>query len=137
MRMERQGHSYPTYRLKPDRELAALYLQAQGDDRKPETVPPTYMIFLRGETLGLNLFEDLDIPRTQALHAGQRYEWFLPVSWDDELEVTATVSKITEKDGRRGKIWFADVTYDYCKIPSGDLALREVTRIVKTSKADG
>lgn len=133
MRVERNGHSYPPYRLKPDRSLAARYLRALGVTAEPTRVPPTYMIFLRGETLGLNLFEDLDIPRQKALHAGQRYEWYRPIGWGDEVEVTATVTKTVEKDGRRGKIWFADVTYDYRLVPSGELALREVTRLVKTS----
>jgi len=133
MRMEREGHVYPPYRLKPDRALAAAYLKSLGIEEAPNRVPPTYMIFLRGETLGLNLFDDLDIPRTKALHAGQRYEWHRPIGWGDEVEVTATVTKLSEKDGRRGKIWFADVTYDYRLLPSRALALREVTRLVKTS----
>lgn len=133
MRTERDGHTYPPYRLKPDRALAESYLRALGVTTPPARVPPTYMIFLRGETLGVNLFEDLDIPRQKALHAGQRYEWHRPIGWDDEVEVTATVSRMTEKEGRRGKIWFADVTYDYRLVPSGELALREVTRLVKTS----
>ncbi len=136
MRSERQGYSYPPYRLKPDRRLAGLYLKAQGIDEPPDDVPPTYMIFLRGEALGVDLFEDLDIPRKQALHGGQRYEWLRPIAWDDELEVTARVEKITEKQGRRGRIWFADISYDYRLVPSGELVLREVTRIIKTGRAD-
>ena len=55
------------------------------------------------------MFTDLDISRTKALHGGQRYEWFASYSWDEELEVVVTVEKITEKSGRSGKIWFADV----------------------------
>ncbi|MGD9920785.1 MAG: MaoC family dehydratase N-terminal domain-containing protein [Pseudorhodoplanes sp.] len=89
MRAELQGRIYPPYRLRPDRYKASKLTAALGlaaDDR----VPLTYLIFLRGETLGVDLFKDLDIPREKALHGGQRYEWFAPVTFDDELSVTAT-----------------------------------------------
>ena len=133
MRMDRQGHVYPTYRLKPDRGLAEKFLRGQGVDATPQHVPPTYMIFLRGEAAGIDLFRDLDIPREKALHGGQRYEWFAPIDWDDEVEVTATVETLVEKDGRGGKIWFADIAYDYVIAASGKQAMREITRIVKRS----
>jgi len=131
MNMQMQGHVYPPYRLRPDRGLAEQLLRGQGVDAAPDQVPLTYMIFLRGETLGVDLFKDLDIPREKALHGGQRYEWFAPVDWDDELEVTATVQKLSEKEGGRGKIWFADVTYDYVNAATGQKVLREVTRLIK------
>jgi len=133
MKMDRQGHVYLPYRLKPDRGLAEKFMRGQGVDAAPKHVPPTYLIFLRGETKGVNLFEELDVPREKALHGGQRYEWLAPIGWDDELDVTVTVEKIVEKDGRNGKIWFADVGYDYAFAESGETALREVTRIVKLS----
>jgi hydroxyacyl-ACP dehydratase HTD2-like protein with hotdog domain len=91
------------------------------------------MIFLRGETLGVDLFKDLDIPRQKALHGGQRYEWFAPITWDDELKVTATVEKIVEKQGKRGPVWFADVRFDYRRASDDTLMLRELTRLVKQS----
>lgn len=133
MRMERAGHVYPAYRIKPDRKLARQLMAGLGVDGEPERVPPTYMIFLRGETLGVDLFEDLDIPRQKALHGGQRYEWFGPISWDDELAVIAKVDRITEKQGKRGPIWFADVTFEYRRIRDDALVLRELTRLVKQS----
>jgi hypothetical protein len=132
MRMERQGHVYPPYRLKPDRALGQKYLRAQGIESPGSgPVPLTYMIFLRGERLGVNLFEDLDIPRNRALHGGQRYEWYSQIGWDDEIEVSARVARITEKASKSGPIWFADVEYDYRRMPGGDLVLREATRIIK------
>jgi len=91
------------------------------------------MIFLRGETKGVNLFTDLDIPRQKALHGGQRYEWFCPVEWSDELDVTVTVDKIVEKQSKRGPIWFADVSFAYRRVSDGMLVLRELTRLVKQS----
>jgi hypothetical protein len=133
MKSSLQGHTYPPYRIRPDRALARKFMSALGDDREPESLPPTYLVFLRGETLGVNLFADLDIPREKALHGGQRYEWFAPVSFDDELDVTVHIDKITEKQGKRGTIWFADVTFEYRHAGSGELALREVTRLVKQS----
>jgi len=131
MRTELQGRVYPPYGLRPDRDKASKLTAALGlaaDDR----VPLTYLIFLRGETLGVDLFKDLDIPREKALHGGQRYEWFAPVTFDDELSVTATIDRVTEKQSKRGPIWFADISFEYRK-QSGELALREVTRLVKQS----
>lgn len=133
MRMDRLGHAYPPYRIKPDRTLARQFMAGLGIDGDPQRVPPTYMIFLRGETLGVDLFTDLDIPRQKALHGGQRYEWFEPITWDDELDVHAKVDKITEKQGKRGPIWFADVTFEYRRVGDNKLVLRELTRLVKQS----
>lgn len=104
-----------------------------GFDEAPAHVPPTYMIFLRGETKGVNLFTELDIPRQKALHGGQRYEWFTSIDWGDELDVTVTVDKIVEKQSKRGPIWFADVSFAYHRVSDGALVLRELTRLVKQS----
>lgn len=133
MRMDRAGHVYPSYRIRPDRALARKFVAGLGIEGEPEHVPPTYMIFLRGETLGVDLFKDLDIPRQKALHGGQRYEWFGPISWDDELDVCAKVDKITEKQGKRGPVWFADITFEYRRAADDKLVLRELTRLVKQS----
>jgi hypothetical protein len=133
MRKEREGWTYPAYRLRPDRALAAKYLEAQGEAADLAAVPLTYMIFLRGEAQGVDLFKDLDIPRDKALHGGQRYEWHAPIGWDDALDVTATVERITEKTGKNGTLWFADVAYEYRRARDGALALRELTRIIKRS----
>lgn len=133
MNLAMQGYVYPPYRLRPDRQLARKFMTALGVDAEPTELPPTYLVFLRGETLGVDLFRDLDIPREKALHGGQRYEWFSPLGFDDEFDVTVRVDKIVEKEGKRGKVWFADVTYEYRLAESGALALREVTRLVKQS----
>lgn len=131
MNMQLEGKVYPPYRLKPDRALAAKMLAGQGLGGDGGAVPPTYFIFLRGETRGVDLFTDLDIPREKALHAGQRYEWHAPVAWDDEVEVTARIAKLTAKESKAGKLWFADVEYEYRILPARTLALREITRLVK------
>jgi hypothetical protein len=131
MNMQLEGKVYPPYRLKPDRALAAKMLAGQGLVGAPDSVPPTYFIFLRGETRGVDLFTDLDIPREKALHAGQRYEWLAPVRWDDEVEVTARIAKLAAKESKAGKLWFADVEYEYRILPARTLAVREITRLVK------
>jgi len=132
MRMDRQGFAYPPYRLRIDRARAAQYVAAQGVEAGDDgSVPPTYMIFLRGESHGVDLFTDLDIPRQRALHGGQRYEWFAPIGWDDAFDVTARVTKITEKASKSGPLWFADVEYEYRNADSGEVALREITRIIE------
>jgi hypothetical protein len=130
MRMELQGKAYPPYRLKPDRTLANEMCAAMGLP-PPDEVPPAYLLFLRGETRGANLFADLDIPRLKALHGGQRYDWFAPVGWEDELEVSATIDKLTAKESKAGPLWFADVRFDYRRVRDGVLAVREITRLVK------
>ena len=130
MNMDRQGHVFPPFTVRPDKALAEKLLRGQGAAVDLDTVPPTYMIFLRGETRGTNLFEELGIDRRRALHGGQRYEWHGPIAWDEELSVTATVEKITEKQGRSGRIWFADVALDYARA-DGTPALREITRLIE------
>ncbi len=130
MNMDRQGYVFPPYTVRPERALAEKLLRGQGAAADPGTVPPTYMIFLRGETRGANLFEELGIHRKRALHGGQRYEWYEPIAWDEELSVTATVETITEKQGRSGKIWFADVALDYARA-DGTRVLREITRLIE------
>jgi len=131
MRVDLQGRAYSPYRLQPDRDKARKFMTALGEAENDQ-LPLTYLVFLRGETLGVDLFKDLDIPREKALHGGQRYEWFAPITFDDELSVTATIDRVTEKQGKRGPIWFADVSFEYRKA-NGTLALREVTRLVKQS----
>ena len=131
MNMQLEGKVYPPYRLRPDRALAAKMLAGQGFAAAPKDVPPTYFIYLRGETRGVNLFTDLDIPRERALQAGQRYEWFAPIGWDDEVEATARIAKLTAKESKSGKLWFADIEFEYRLLPARTLALRELTRVVK------
>lgn len=133
MNMQLEGKVYPPYRLRPDRALAAKMLAGQGlaGATAPAAVPPTYFIYLRGETRGVNLFADLDIPRERALQAGQRYEWFAPIGWDDEVEVTARIARLTAKESKSGKLWFADIEFEYRLLPARTLALRELTRVVK------
>ena len=133
MRMEREGHVYPTYRLRPSKALAAKYLESQGAEVDLAGVPLTYMIFLRGEAHGVDLFRDLDIPRQRALHGGQRYEWHAPIGWDDDVDVTPRVVKITEKSTRAGPLWIAEVAYEYRLAASQALALVEITRVIKRS----
>ncbi|HEY9223442.1 MAG TPA: MaoC family dehydratase N-terminal domain-containing protein [Variovorax sp.] len=128
-----EGRSYPPYRLRLDRAVGRNYFRALGLDQAPVEVPLTYLIFLRGEKLGVDLFRDLDIPREQALHAGQRYEWFKTIGWDDALDVNVRVERVTEKASKSGPLWFADVVYDYRDAASGELAVRETTRLIKRS----
>jgi len=130
MRMEMKGAVFPSYEVRPDRRLAEQFIAGTGGEGAPDAVPPTYMIFLRGESLGLNLFEQLGIPRQRALHGGQRYDWGVPIRWDDTLSVTATVSSIVEKQGSAGRIWFADIEFVYTN-QNGERALTEITRLIE------
>jgi len=38
---------------------------------------------------------------------------------------------LTEKASKSGPLWFADVEYEYRNADSGELALREITRIIE------
>lgn len=129
--MEHEGRVFPRLRMSPDPELARQYWQTLGVEPAPRDLPLTYLIFLRSERLGVNLFEELDIPRQQALHGGQRYEWFLPVTADDALDVDIRVDRVVHKQSKSGPLSFVDVTFEYRLASSGDLAVREVTRLIK------
>lgn len=129
--MEHEGRVFPRRRLSPDPELAQLYWRTLGVDSPPEALPLTYLIFLRSEGLGVNLFEELGIPRQQALHGGQRYEWFLTVAPDTELDVDIRVDRVVHKQSKSGPLSFVDVTFEYRLASSGELAVREVTRLIK------
>ena len=130
MNMDRQGYVFPPFTVRPEKALAEKLLRGQGAAVDLETVPPTYMIFLRGETRGADLFEALGIDRRRALHGGQRYEWHEPLAWDEALSVTATVETIAEKQGRSGRIRFAEVALDYARA-DGTKVLREITRLIE------
>jgi hypothetical protein len=96
MDLSMQGHHYLPLRLAPDRTLAAKFLYGQGvpvdgPDGPPDRVPPTDLVFLRGETHGVDLFRDLGIPRQRALHGGPRYKRCAPVGRDAPDDVTVTV----------------------------------------------
>jgi hypothetical protein len=132
---DNEGRVYPPYRLRIDRDMARAYWQGMGQAGEPDEVPPTYVIFLRGEAMGVDLFSDLSIPRRQALHGGQRYEWFAPLTWGAELDVVATVERVTEKASKTGPLWFADVVFDYTDPASGQIVVRETTRLIKRSLA--
>jgi len=128
---DHEGKVYPSYKVRPDRTLGLQYAQSLGLRELPAQPPLTYLIFLRGEIQGVDLFTDLDIPRQQALHGGQRYEWFAPVAWDDELDVRVRIDRVLEKTSKAGPLWFVDATFDYLHAQSGVLAVREVTRLIK------
>ena len=130
MKTEKQGTVFPSYSVAPDRKLAELFAEGAGFDSAPESVPPTYMIFLRGESVGVNLFEELGIPRQKALHGGQRYDWERPIEWDETLTVTARVASIVEKQGKSGRIWFADIEFAYDDA-HGKRVLTEITRLIE------
>lgn len=130
---DHEGKTYPPFRLRPSRELVRKYWQSLGEDADCALVPLTYLIFLRSEAQGIDLFRDLDIPRELALHGGQRYEWFAPVSMDDEMEVSVRVERVAEKTSKTGPLWFVDVGYEYRLMHSGKLVLRETTRLIKRS----
>ena len=49
------------------RNLAEKYLASQGAPVELSAVPSTYMIFLRGEARGIDLFQDLAIPTNKTL----------------------------------------------------------------------
>jgi hydroxyacyl-ACP dehydratase HTD2-like protein with hotdog domain len=104
---DHEGKVYPPYQVRPDRAMGLQYAQALG------------------------LSTDLDIPRHQALHGGQRYEWFAPVEWDEVLQVHVRIDRVLEKNSKAGPLWFVDASFDYHHAQSGVLAVREITRLIK------
>lgn len=129
--IEHQGKVFPVLRLIPDEDLARRYWQALGVEPAPASLPPTYLIFLRAERLGVDLFKELGIPRQQALHGGQRYEWHAGVGPQDALDLEITVERVVHKQSKAGPLSFVDVRFDYRLADSGALAVREITRLIK------
>jgi len=69
--------------------------------------------------------------RLVAIRAGRNHVYRRADQFLDPFEVTARVAKITEKTSKSGPLWFADVEYEYRNEASGELALRETTRIIE------
>lgn len=129
--IENEGRVFPRLRLLPDPGLAEQYWAALGVQSPPQALPPTYLIFLRAERLGVDLFKEFGIPRRQALHGGQRYEWFEDFGVDDALDVDVRVDRVAHKQSKSGPLSFVDVVFEYRRAQGDGLVAREVTRLIK------
>jgi len=70
-------------------------------------VPPTFLnSSIQAGITGVNPVDALGISRRRALHAGQEYEYLMPIYVGDVLTGTTTLTEVSEKEGRSGKLRF-------------------------------
>lgn len=78
---------------------------ASGQPAVP--VPPTFLnTSIQTGITGLNPVDAMGISRSRALHAGQSYEYLAPVYVGDVLTGRTTLTEVTEKEGRSGRLRF-------------------------------
>lgn len=70
-------------------------------------VPPTFLnSSIQAGITGINPVDALGISRSRALHAGQEYEYLAPIYVGDLLTGRTTLTELSEKSGRSGKLRF-------------------------------
>ena len=85
------------------RDLAAA--RAAGHQGVP--VPPTFLnSSIQAGITGVNPVDVMGISRKRALHAGQEYEYLQPIHVGDLLTGRTTLTEVSEKKGRSGKLRF-------------------------------
>ncbi len=70
-------------------------------------VPPTFLnSSIQAGVSGVNPVDVLGISRARALHAGQDYEYLAPIHVGDLLTGRTTLTEVSEKTGRSGRLRF-------------------------------
>lgn len=70
-------------------------------------VPPTFLnSSIQAGVTGVNPVDAMGISRRRALHAGQDYEYLQPIHVGDLLTGRTTLTEVTEKSGRSGRLRF-------------------------------
>ena len=70
-------------------------------------VPPTFLnSSIQAGVTGINPVDALGISRQRALHAGQDYEYLAPIHVGDVLTGSTTLTDVSEKEGRSGRLRF-------------------------------
>ena len=70
-------------------------------------VPPTFLnSSIQAGITGVNPVDVMGISRKRALHAGQEYDYLQPIYVGDFLTGRTTLTEVTEKTGRSGKLRF-------------------------------
>ena len=70
-------------------------------------VPPTFLnSSIQAGVTGVNPVDAMGISRKRALHAGQEYEYLRPIHVGDVLVGRTTLTEVTEKSGRSGRLRF-------------------------------
>ena len=80
---------------------------AQAAGHRGVPVPPTFLnSSIQTGITGVNPVDAMGISRRRALHAGQDYEYLAPIHVGDLLTGRTTLTEMTEKEGRSGKLRF-------------------------------
>ena len=70
-------------------------------------VPPTFLnSSIQAGITGVNPVDAMGISRARALHAGQEYDYLAPIYVGDTLTGRTTLTEVTEKEGRSGRLRF-------------------------------
>lgn len=70
-------------------------------------VPPTFLnSSIQAGVTGVNPVDVMGISRSRALHAGQDYEYLQPIHVGDLLTGRTTLTEVSEKAGRSGRLRF-------------------------------
>ncbi len=92
------------------RERSPIYRDlalALAEGYRAIPVPPTFLnSSIQTGVTGANPVDALGISRRRALHAGQEYEYLSPICIGDTLTGRTTLTELTEKEGRSGRLRF-------------------------------
>ncbi len=97
-----------------ERGMVERFIEATGDDpqRWKDETPPTFPIALAPKKLLHKLF-NAPIPLRRFLNGGNEYRYHVPIKIGDTITVTARLTDVEEKQGRRGPVIVMKTEQDY------------------------
>lgn len=127
--MARIGYEFAPHRFTVERGKIREFVRAVGDENPiytdPDTAsragypdviaPPTFLTVMdnwAGPDFEIRCRE-LEIDPLKVLHGEQEYEYFAPIHPGDEIEATARVTDVYEKEGKSGPMTFIVVEKVY------------------------
>ncbi len=116
------GRKHGPYRVRVERGAIEKFADAIGDPspayRGPQAIaPPTFPATFRPEDTYPDVPADFgDV----GLHASQTYEVERPLRAGDELDVSFTIVRITEKSGRSGDLVLIEREYEFLDARGGE-----------------
>ncbi len=115
------GQKHGPFRVRVEQGAIEKFADAIGDPnpayRGPEALaPPTFPTTFRPKDAYPDVPADFgDV----GLHASQTYEFDRPLRAGDEVDVSFTITDISEKSGRSGDLVFVERTYEFIDARAG------------------
>lgn len=145
--MARIGYEFAPHRFTVERGKIREFVRAVGDENPvytdPDTAcragypdviaPPTFLTVMdnwAGPDFETRCRE-LEIDPLKVLHGEQGYEYFAPIHPGDEIEATARVTDVYEKEGKSGPMTFIVVEKVY-KRKDQTVAVCRSTTVVRS-----